>query len=108
MRECYMHNEYDSDAAGFPAIRELFELWLYRDLLRLIVNNSVKTRYKRSVLGIIWTLLNPLLNTLVLTIAFSQILRFQVYNYPIYILVGLLVWNFFAQTTTHEINTILW
>lgn len=103
-----MSYEYDSDAAGSPAIRELVELWRYRDLLRLIVNNSVKTRYKRSVLGIIWTLINPLLNTLVLTLAFSQILRFQVENYPIYILVGLLVWNFFAQTTTHAMNTIIW
>ncbi len=103
-----MNYEYDSDAVGSPAIRELTELWRYRDLLKLLISNSVKTRYKRSALGVVWTLLNPLLNTLVLTFAFSQILRFEVKNYPIYILIGLLVWNFFAQTTTHAMNTLIW
>jgi len=103
-----MKDEYDSNAVGFPAIREFRELWKYRDLLQLIVSNSIKTRYKRSALGVIWTLLNPLLNTLVLTVAFSQILRFQIKNYSIYILVGLIFWNFFAQTTTHAMNTLIW
>jgi ABC-type polysaccharide/polyol phosphate export permease len=99
---------YDSDAVSSPAINELRELWRYRDLLRLLISNSIKTRYKRSTLGVVWTLLNPLLTTLVLTIAFSQIFRFQVQNYTIYLLVGLLFWNFFAQTTTQSMNTLIW
>lgn len=100
--------EYDSGIATPPAIKELTELWRYRDLLQLAINNSIKTRYKRSALGVVWTLLNPLLNTVVLTIAFSQILRFPVKDYPIYLLAGLLFWNFFAQTTTHAMNTLIW
>jgi ABC-type polysaccharide/polyol phosphate export permease len=100
--------EYDSASVRVPAIHELGELWRYRDLLRLLVVNSIKTRYKRSALGVVWTLLNPLLNTLVLTIAFSQLLRFNVENYAIYLLVGLLVWNFFSQTTNHAMNTLVW
>jgi len=72
------------------------------------VTNSIKTRYKRSTLGILWTLLNPLLNTLVLSIAFQAIMRFDVENYTIYLLVGLLVWTFFSQTTMHSMNTLIW
>jgi ABC-type polysaccharide/polyol phosphate export permease len=103
-----MQLTYDSDAARSPALHELRELWRYRDLLRLLVSNSVKTRYKRSTLGVLWTLLNPLLNTLVLVVVFAQLFRFQVDNYPIYLLVGLLFWNFFAQTTTQAMNTLIW
>jgi ABC-type polysaccharide/polyol phosphate export permease len=99
---------YDSERLPPPANNELVELWRYKDLLRLLVINRIKTRYKRSVLGVIWTLLNPLLNTLVLTIAFSQLFRFNLPNYTIYLLVGLLFWNFFAQSTNDAINTLVW
>jgi ABC-type polysaccharide/polyol phosphate export permease len=100
--------DYDSANLPSPAIYELGELWRYRDLLRMLVSNSIKTRYKRSALGVVWTLLNPLLNTVVLTIAFSQLLRFNVKNYAVYLLTGLLVWNFFSQTTIHAMNTLVW
>lgn len=99
---------YDTATLRDPAINELGELWRYRDLLQLLVVNRIKTRYKRSVLGVVWTLLNPLLNTLVLTIAFSQIFRFNVPNYAIYILSGLLFWNFFAQSTNDAMETLVW
>ena len=101
-------NTYDSSAAQLPAVSELRELWRYSDLLRLLVANRIKTRYKRSALGVVWTLLNPLLTTLVLTIAFSYLLRFELKNYPIYLLVGLLFWNFFNQTTNDAMHTLIW
>ena len=100
--------DYDSANVSSPAVYELGELWRYRDLLRMLVSNSIKTRYKRSALGVVWTVLNPLLNTLVLTIAFSQLLRFNVKNYAVYLLTGLLVWNFFSQTTTQAMNMLVW
>ncbi len=103
-----MQLTYDSDAARSPALHELRELWRYRDLLQLLISNSIKTRYKRSALGIIWTLLNPLLNTLVLTIAFSQIFRFDVENYTVYLLVGFITWNMMSQTTTQAMYTLIW
>lgn len=103
-----MTYEYNSASLKPPFIREFLELYQYRDLLRLLVSNSIKTRYKRSTLGILWTLLNPLLNTLVLSIAFQAIMRFDVENYTIYLLVGLLVWTFFSQTTMHSMNTLIW
>ncbi|NUM43966.1 MAG: ABC transporter permease [Anaerolineales bacterium] len=100
--------EYDSATTGIPAIREFQELFRYRDLLKMLVSNSIKTRYKRSALGVLWTLLNPLLNTLVLTIAFSRVFRFDVANYPVYILSGLVFWNFFAQTTAYAMQQLVW
>lgn len=99
---------YDSAAVRSPAISELLELWRYHDLLGLLIVNRIKTRYKRSALGVVWTLLNPLLNTLVLTIALSQILRSQLVNFPVYLLVGFLFWNFFFQSTNDAMHTLIW
>ncbi len=99
---------YDSDAIRSPEVQELREIWRYRDLLQLLVANSIKTRYKRSVLGVLWTLLNPLLTTIVLTVALSQLFRFQIENYPVYLLSGLVAWNFFSQTVTQVMSTLVW
>lgn len=100
--------EYDSEKIGHPAVYEFQELLRYKDLLRMLVTNSIKTRYKRSALGVVWTLLNPLLNTVVLTIAFSQMMRFEVENYPLYLLSGLIFWNFVSQTTTVAMQQLVW
>lgn len=100
--------EYDSEKIGHPAVYEFQELLRYKDLLQMLVSNSIKTRYKRSTLGVIWTLLNPLLTTAVLTIAFSHIMRFDVENYPLYLMAGLIFWNFFAQTTTVAMQQMVW
>jgi ABC-type polysaccharide/polyol phosphate export permease len=91
---------YDSTHRRNPLIEEILILIKYRDLVRQFVTSSLKTRYKRSVLGILWTLLNPLLMMLVLTIVFSSIFRFQLENYAVYILSGLIAWNLFATSTT--------
>lgn len=99
---------YDSDSIRSPEIQELRELWRYRDLLQLLVSNSIKTRYKRSALGVLWTLLNPLLTTIVLTVALSQLFRFRIENYPVYLLSGLIAWNFFSQTVTQVMSTLIW
>ena len=103
-----MATTYDSASIRSPALHELRELWRYRDLLRLLVSNSIKTRYKRSALGVIWTLLNPLLTTIVLSIAFAQLFRFQIENYTIYLLIGLIFWGFFSQSTTQAMSTLIW
>lgn len=103
-----MNTTYDSASIRSPAAYELRELWRYRDLLRLLVSNSIKTRYKRSALGVVWTLLNPLLTTIVLSIAFSQLFRFEIKNYTIYLLVGLIFWGFFSQSTTQAMANLIW
>lgn len=99
---------YDSSRRGALAFSELVEVYRYRQLVFQLVRRDVVTRYKRSVLGIAWTMLNPLGMMVVLTVAFSQIFRFDAPNYPTYVLSGLLVWNFFSQTTTVAINSLVW
>jgi ABC-type polysaccharide/polyol phosphate export permease len=100
--------EYDSDRRPSPLLGELLELVRYRDLVRLMVGNIIRTRYKRSALGVVWTLLNPLLNMTVLTIAFSSFFRASLENYPVYVLSGLIFWSFYTQTTTFAMNSLVW
>lgn len=100
---------YDSAVLSTPALEELTEVWNYRNLIYQLTRRDILTRYKRSVLGIGWTMLNPLGMMLVLTIAFSGIFRFKTeYSYPAYVLSGLLAWNFFSQTSTASMVNLIW
>lgn len=101
---------YDSAQRGHPALEELRELWCFRDLVAQLVRRDILTRYKRSFLGIAWTMLNPLGMMLVWTIAFSQLFdrAGSIVGYPAYVLSGLLAWNFFAQTTTAAMVNFVW
>jgi lipopolysaccharide transport system permease protein len=75
----------------------LGELIRYRYLLRNLVVRDLKVRYKNSVLGILWSLLNPLLMMLVFTLVFTVLIpNEEVRDYSVFILVGLLPWNFFS------------
>src|SRR6267143_122867 len=91
---------YDSSRLPPPFLRELSELVRYRDLVVQLVTRDVRTRYKRSVLGVGWTFLNPLLMMAVLTLVFSQLFRADIQHYAVYLLSAQLLWIFFAQTTT--------
>jgi ABC-type polysaccharide/polyol phosphate export permease len=99
---------YDSSHHGFFAFDEVREVINYRNLVVQLTRRDVLARYKRSVLGIAWTMLNPLAMMLVLTIAFSSILRFDIPGYATFVLSGLLAWNFFAQTTTAAMVNLVW
>jgi ABC-type polysaccharide/polyol phosphate export permease len=99
---------YDSANRRSALLGEVVELVRNWDLLQLLVSKINKTRYKRSSLGALWTLLNPLLNMTVLTIAFSQLFRFDLPHYPIYVLAGLIHWQFFQQVTTYAMSTLVW
>ncbi|NLG98075.1 MAG: ABC transporter permease [Chloroflexi bacterium] len=100
---------YDSAELSNPAIEELREVWNYRNLIYQLTRRDILSRYKRSILGVAWTMLNPLGMMLVLTIAFSELFRFQTeYSYAGYVLSGLMVWNFFSQTTTASMVNLVW
>lgn len=98
---------YDSQLRKSPAIEELFDVIRYRDLIYQLIRRDIVARYKRSILGVIWTMLQPLGMMLVITIAFSQLFG-RVEGYPVYLLSGLIAWNFFSQTTTAAIHQIVW
>jgi ABC-2 type transport system permease protein len=99
---------YDSARRRNPLLSDLADLVAYRDLLRLLIRRNIVTRYKRSVLGIAWTMLNPLLMMVAMALVFSQIFTSTVRYYPIYILTGLLLWSFFSQTSTAVMTELLW
>ncbi|MCG6964464.1 MAG: glycosyltransferase [Acidobacteria bacterium] len=99
---------YDSDVSRGFMRDTIDETLRYRDLLRLLVTTNIKTRYKRSFLGVAWTLLNPLLMMTVMTLAFSALFRYSVPHYPVYVLSGLLFWTFFQQSTTQSMTSLVW
>lgn len=99
---------YDSAEHQVSAISELKELFNYRYLLGQLVRRDITTRYKRSVLGVAWTMLNPLGTMLILTFVFSNFFRSEVQHFPVYILSGLLAWNFFTQATNAAISGLVW
>lgn len=98
---------YDSARRGLPAIEELRELIHYRNLILQTVRRNLVVRYKRSVLGIAWTMLNPLGTTIILTFVFSNVFG-GASQYAPYVLSGLLCWSFFSQTTSDSMANLIW
>jgi len=82
------------------------ELYRYRDLIWTLVERDLKVRYRRSAIGFLWTMLQPLLTMLVLQLVFSAIFRFELRNYPVYALSGILFWNFFQQSIISSMNSL--
>jgi lipopolysaccharide transport system permease protein len=77
------------------------------DLLRELVQRDIRLRYKRSVLGVFWSLLNPLLQLLVFTLVFGVLLPLDIPNYPLFLFVGLLAWNWFQASLTEATGAIV-
>ncbi len=69
----------------------------YKYLLNELVKRDIKIKYRRSILGIFWSFLNPLLTMVVLTIIFSTIFSMNIKNFPVYFLTGMLVFTFFSS-----------
>ncbi len=78
--------------------RAIREVYLYREMLRNLVSKELRARYKGSILGFLWTLLNPLLMLTVYTIVFSFLMRTPVENYAMFLFVGLLPWNYLSNS----------
>lgn len=79
----------------------------YQPLLSELVIRNIKVRYRKSILGVFWTLLNPLLMMVVLSVVFSNIFKFDVANYPVYILSGQVIFNFFQEATNNSMTSIM-
>jgi len=79
----------------------------YRGLLRELVIRDIKIKYRRSILGLLWTVLNPLLMMTIMTLVFSQIFRQQIANFPVYLLCGQLIFNFFSEATNTAMGSVL-
>ena len=98
---------YDSGQLIPHALQELKEAFNYRHLLFQLIRRDILTRYRRSFLGVAWTMLSPLGIMLVLSFVFSHIFA-GTRAYPAFILTGLMVWNFFSQSTTSAMSSLVW
>ncbi len=78
-----------------------------RDLLRELVGRDMKLRYKRSVLGIAWTLLNPLLQLLVFLFIFNLVLPLNIPHYSSFLFAGILAWNWFQGSLNQSTGAIV-
>lgn len=79
----------------------------YRYLIRQLVARDFKTKYKRSVLGVLWSFLNPLLTMMVQYIVFSTLFRSDIPNFAVYLLTGIVCFNFFSEATTMTLSSIV-
>ncbi len=97
------------DYAAHQSYRQrLVALYRFRELVYNLVQRELKARYKNSVLGFVWSLLNPLGMMVVFTIVFSVLMpNNSVPNYPIFLLCGLLPWNFFSASIMTGTNSIV-
>ncbi|MDO8650403.1 MAG: ABC transporter permease, partial [Candidatus Berkelbacteria bacterium] len=79
----------------------------YRDLLTALVKKEVKTRYKNSFLGYLWSILLPLSQALVFFVAFKFIVRIQIENYVLFLVAGLFPWQWFINSTQSSASSFL-
>src|SRR5437868_5530846 len=87
---------------------ELFrETYRFRELIWALALKELRVRYKRSVLGFLWALLNPALLMLVMTLVFGTIMRFAIPHYAIFLLSVLLPWTFFTQSLAYSVESIV-
>ena len=79
----------------------------YRPLIRELVTRDLKVKYRRSVLGYMWSILNPLLMMLLQTLVFSYMFRFDIPNFPLYLICGNTLFNFFNESTNMGMGSVL-
>lgn len=79
----------------------------YNYMLRLFVKRDIEKKYKGAYLGVMWSLLNPLLHMIVLTIIFSALFKNDIENFPMYLLVGRIIFGYFSSTTNSSMRSII-
>lgn len=88
-------------------LSHLHNLWSYKDLITRLAWSDFKLRYKNSVLGFFWSLLEPMLMLLVLYVVFSNLIRVEVEYYQLFLLLGIIIWNFLDRGTSLSILSII-
>ena len=71
----------------------------YKDLIIELVLRDIKVKYKRSILGVLWSILNPLLMMMIMTVVFSTIFKSSIPNFPMYLIIGQTLFSFFGEVT---------
>ena len=92
---------------NFQITASLQRLNKYKALLRELVVRDLKIKYRRSFLGYLWSLLNPLLMMTIMSVVFSYMFRFDIPNYPLYLICGQTLWTFFNESTNMAMYSVL-
>lgn len=81
----------------------------YWFLMTQLISRDFKVKYKRSVLGVLWSLLYPILMLTVMTIVFSNMFKFQVegVNYVVYLMTGIIMWNYFSEASNTAMTSVV-
>ncbi|HEX2026669.1 MAG TPA: ABC transporter permease [Nitriliruptorales bacterium] len=85
---------------------KLRDLWRARELLRQLVAKELKVRYKHSALGFLWSLITPILMTVVFTVVFGFLIKIQVVDFAAFFVAGYLVWSFFQNSVQSSVQAI--
>jgi len=88
-------------------MKTLKELWDYREMIASLVRKDLRGRYKGSVLGFLWTFINPLFQLIIYTIVFSVMLRNNIEKFYLFLFVGLVPWIFFSAAMTTGATSVL-
>jgi ABC-type polysaccharide/polyol phosphate export permease len=88
----------------FDPIRHIYQ---YRELIWALALKELKIRYKRSFLGFLWALLNPLLQMIVLSLVFSTVLRMPIPHFAVFLISVLMPWTFFSQSLSYAADSIV-
>lgn len=88
-------------------INALSAMGKYRFLIKQLVSRDFKAKYKRSILGVFWSFLNPLLTMMVQYIVFSNLFRFDIPYYPVYLLSGIIIFNYFSEACGMALASII-
>jgi ABC-type polysaccharide/polyol phosphate export permease len=98
---------YDTARPRRRIFDELIEIYQFKDLVRNLVRRNVTARYKRSILGILWTLLDPLMTMTVMAIIYGALFSRSISGFPVFLLSGIVVWNYFAQSSTQAMADLV-
>lgn len=82
-------------------------IWDYRDMVYSLVKRELRGRYQKSVLGMLWNFLNPFFQILIYTIVFTVIFPSSIENYYIYLMAGIIPWNFFSEALAQGAGSIV-
>src|SRR5258705_9919383 len=88
---------------------DLKELWAYRELLYVLTMRDIRVRYKQTVLGFAWAIIQPVMMMVVFSIFFGSLAKMPSdgYPYPIFVYAALLPWTFFANAITSSANSVV-
>lgn len=91
------------------SLKDIKELWIYRELLYFFSWRDIKVRYKQTMIGVMWAVLQPFINMIVFTVFFGKLAGIPSDNvpYPIFVFTGLLFWQFFSDSLSETSNALV-